>query len=89
MALATEAAPNRLWPQPWPASRPATGCLVGVAAWLRPGRASNSARMAITGPWPFLKLPTKPVGSPATPAFTVKPAALSWSWRRALLLVSR
>jgi hypothetical protein len=60
----------------------------GSVVWARPGRASNSARMAMTGPGPFLKLATKAVGMPATPAFTSKPAVFSWPCSTAVLLVS-
>ncbi len=89
IAPLTEAAPNRLWPQPWPASWPGIGVRVGWAAWAKPGRASNSASTATTGPSPFLKLAMKAVGMPATPGVTVNPADFSWSCSRAELLVSR
>ncbi len=41
------------------------------------------------GPAPVLKLATNAVGSPATPAFTVKPAAFKRDCSSAELCVSR
>ncbi|MNC93473.1 hypothetical protein D3C83_101070 [compost metagenome] len=54
---------------------------------MMPGRASNSARMPITG-LPLPAVATNAVGMPATPASTEKPAPFNSCWRRAELLVS-
>ena len=63
------------------------GPVPGTASWVIPGRASNSARIPITGlPDPHSAM--KAVGIPATPASTEKPAARSSCWSRAELSYS-
>ena len=58
----------------------ASGEGLGTAACAKPGRASYSARMAITGlPAPYSA--TKAVGIPAMPRVTLKPSASSVSAR--------
>ena len=75
MAAPTEAAPKRLWPQPWPWGFPsARASLYGTAAFPMPGRASYSARIPMTGR-PLPKDATKAVGMSATPRSTRKPSA--------------
>ena len=74
MAAPVWAAPIRLWPQAWPAPPGTSGSSVVWVFWLKPGRASNSARMAMQGfPWP--QRATNPVSSPATGLSTAKPSS--------------
>ena len=83
MAAPTLPAPKRLWPQPWPSFTPSLrSSRRGTASFPIPGRASNSARMPITG-LPLPKVATKAVGIPATPRCTAKPSFSRMPARRA------
>jgi len=75
MAAEAEATPNRWCPQPCPADTSLRTVFAGSAVWLRPGSASYSPMMPMTGPAPFDHVAVKAVGAPATPAFTSKPAS--------------
>ena len=68
------AAPNRLWPQPWPSLTPSLrSSRRGTASLPMFGSASNSASMPITGR-PLPNVATNAVGMPATPRSTAKPS---------------
>ena len=78
MLAEAEATPKRWWPQAWPAASAGRGFRSGTFSCARPGSASYSPRMAITGlPEPTVAM--KAVGIPATPRSTRNPAASSES----------
>ena len=78
-AAARDPVPRAQWPQPCPAP-PGTVSLFTAdpASWLKAARASYSPRMPITGfPLPWLQVPVKQVGIPATPVSTANPSSRS------------
>ena len=73
-AAHADAAPNKWWPQAWPA--PVSLSIIslkGEVDCANPGSASNSPRMPITGPdTPYSAI--NAVGMPATPLVILKPS---------------
>ena len=66
------AVPKRLCPHPWPAPPATNSFLYGTDVWDRPGKASNSPIIPITGfPSPYVAV--KAVGIPAKPFSTFNP----------------
>ena len=62
-----------LWPSPWPGPPSTMGFSCGLpGSWLRPGSASTSLPMAMSGP-PVPQLAVHAVGMPAMPRVMVKP----------------
>ena len=72
------AVPNKLCPQPWPAPPSINSSLYGAVVCERPGRASNSPIIPITG-FPFPYEAVNAVGIPASPLSIVKPFASAYS----------
>jgi hypothetical protein len=76
-AASSAPAPSRLCPQPWPLTVAGQRLVLGDAGLLdRPGSASYSPRMAMTGP-PSPASPITAVGMPATFASRGSPARSS------------
>ena len=71
-AAQADAAPNIWWPQACPALTSSLISLKGEAVCMRPGRASNSPKIPMTGP-SFENSAIKAVGILATPFVIVKP----------------
>ena len=87
-AAAKDPAPNKWWPQAWPAVFPFNIFFSGTAACDIPGRASYSESKAIIGP-PFPYSAINAVGIPATPVVTEKPSLFNTFLSNALLFSSK
>src|ERR1035437_2085999 len=75
-----EAAPRRLWPQPCPGPPLTRGLRSGTSSCDRPGKASYSPMMAITGR-PCPQVAVNAVGMAATFSVTANPAERNSDFR--------